>query len=353
MRVGILTGGGDCPGLNAVIRALSLALIEQQGAEILGIERGFLGLIEGHVRPLDAAVVRGIVNEGGSLLGTHNRADPFHYFGAGGSDVSARALETLGRFGVDVLVAIGGDGTMTIAERFSRLGVPVVGVPKTIDNDIAHNERSFGFDSAVAVVAESLGRLETTARSHGRVMIVETMGRFAGWIALEGGLAGGADAILIPERGYRLEALAEQCLKRCADQGYALVCVAEGAREVGGEMVLQSAPGAPVRLGGVGQRLMESLQTQLGAGSSLEIRHTLLGHLQRGGSPTAFDRVLATRFGVQAARMVVEGAFGRMLALQQGRCLSVPLVDVAGHNRQVPEGDELLGVAHDLGVCLG
>jgi len=352
MRVGILTGGGDCPGLNAVIRAVSLALIEQHGAEICGIERGFLGLIEGRVRRLDAAMVRGIVNEGGTLLGTHNRADPFHYFGAGGSDVSARALDTLGREGIDALLAIGGDGTMTIADRFSRLGVPVVGVPKTIDNDIALNERSFGFDSAVAVVAESLGRLETTARSHGRVMIVETMGRNAGWIALEGGLAGGADAILTPERPYRLEALAALCQQRCADQGYALVCVAEGAHELGGELVLQSEAGAPARLGGVGQRLMERLQRQPGM-SSMEIRYTLLGHLQRGGSPTAFDRVLATRFGVQAARMVLGGEFGRMLAFQQGRCLSVPLVDVAGRIRQVPAGDELLDVAHELGVCLG
>ncbi|MDM4765598.1 ATP-dependent 6-phosphofructokinase [Pelomonas sp. SE-A7] len=351
MRVGILTGGGDCPGLNAVIRAVSLALIEQHGAEILGIERGFLGLIEGRVRKLDAAGVRGIVNEGGTLLGTHNRADPFHYFGAGGSDVSARAIETLDRAGVDALIAIGGDGTMTIAERFARLGVPVVGVPKTIDNDVAHNERSFGFDSAVAVVAEALGRLETTARSHGRLMVVETMGRHAGWIALEGGLAGGADAMLLPERPFDPDVLAAHCFDRCSRQGFALVCVAEGAHELGGELVLQSGPGSVERLGGVGQRVTEGLQRRLGG--DLEVRHTLLGHLQRGGNPTAFDRVLATRFGVQAARMVVAGEFGHMVALQEGQCRAVPLIDVAGRMRQIPESHELLIAAHDLGVCLG
>ncbi|MFY8018997.1 MAG: 6-phosphofructokinase, partial [Inhella sp.] len=197
MRVGVLTGGGDCPGLNAVLRAVTLAL--QGEAELIGFERGFWGLVEDKSRPLDAAAVRDLLDEGGTLLGTHNRADPFHWQGR---DASAEALATLARHRIDALIAIGGDGSLTIAERFSRLGVNVVGVPKTIDNDIACNERSFGFDSAVAVVADALARLKTTARSHGRVMLLETMGRDAGWIALEGGLAGGADAILLPEFAF-------------------------------------------------------------------------------------------------------------------------------------------------------
>ncbi|MEJ6000393.1 6-phosphofructokinase [Paucibacter soli] len=354
MHVGILTGGGDCPGLNAVIRAVSLALMHGCGARVSGIERGFLGLLEGRSRPLDEAAVRGIVNVGGTLLGTHNRADPFHYFGANGSDCSGRALDYLGRQGIDSLVVVGGDGTMTIAERFARLGVPVVGVPKTIDNDLALNERSFGFDSAVAVVAEALGRLETTARSHGRVMILETMGRYAGWIALEGGLAGGADAILLPELPYDTERVAAFCRQRMAEQGYALLCVAEGAKPEGGEFSVQQyleASPDPIRLGGIGQRLMHELEPLLG--EQAELRYTLLGHLQRGGHPTAFDRVLATRFGVAAAELVMRGQFGRMVALQGNQCTSVPLADVAGRARQVGLGDELLLRARSLGICLG
>lgn len=354
MHVGILTGGGDCPGLNAVIRAVTLAMIEGCGARITGIERGFLGLIEDRCRPLDAASVRGLVGEGGTLLGTHNRADPFHYFGAGGADCSGRALDTLGRHGIDVLVAIGGDGTMTIAERFARLGVPVVGVPKTIDNDLMCNERSFGFDSAVAVVSEALGRLETTARSHGRVMIVETMGRYAGWIALEGGLAGGADAILLPEHPYQLETLAAFCRRRLDEQGYVLVCAAEGAHGLGEALTVQQTIAGspdPLRLGGIAQRLVHQLEAELGRDT--ELRQTLLGHVQRGGSPTAFDRVLATRFGVAAANLVLKRQYGRMVALQGDRCVDVALADVAGQNRRVPVDHELMLAARDLGVCLG
>ena len=354
MHIGILTGGGDCPGLNAVIRAVTLALIERCGATVTGIERGFLGLLDGRCRSLDAPTVRGLIAEGGTILGTHNRADPFHYFGAGGADCSGHALDFLGRQNIDALVVIGGDGTMTIAERFARLGVPVVGVPKTIDNDLMLNERSFGFDSAVTVVSEALGRLQTTARSHGRLMIVETMGRYAGWIALEGGLAGGADAILIPEQSYQLEQLAAFARQRAHEQGFALLCVAEGAKALGGEWVIQrqldDSPD-PLRLGGIGQRLMGDLEAQLG--NEVEIRCTLLGHLQRGGSPTAFDRVLATRFGVAAAGLVMRGQFGRMVALQGDRCVDVGLGEVAGQNRCVPLNHERLQVARELGVFLG
>jgi len=356
MHVGILTGGGDCPGLNAVIRAVTLALIQGCGARVSGIERGFMGLMEGRSRPLNEASVRGLVNMGGTFLGTHNKANPFKYFGAGGADCSAQAVSFLKSQGIDALVAIGGDGTMTIADKFCKLGVPVVGVPKTIDNDLALNDRSFGFDSAVAVVAESLGRLETTARSHGRVMILETMGRYSGWIALEGGLAGGADAILLPEQPYNLDNLVALCEQREREQGYTLICVAEGAKELGGEQVVQQiiadSPD-PLRLGGVGQQLMNRLGDKLAHLPEIELRHTLLGHLQRGGSPTPFDRVLATRFGVAAANMVMRGNFGRMVALQGDACKDVALSDVAGRNRVVPLDHELMAAARSLGVCLG
>ncbi|WP_119154489.1 6-phosphofructokinase [Caldimonas tepidiphila] len=352
MHVGVLTGGGDCPGLNAVIRVVTKALINECGARVTGIERGFLGLVERRVRPLDARAVGGILGQGGTILGTHNRADPFRWFGAGGADVSAQVLDYLRELGLDALVAIGGDGTMAIAHRFSQLGVPVVGVPKTIDNDLMHNDRSFGFDSAVAVVTDAIERLETTARSHGRVMIVETMGRYAGWIALEAGIAGGADAILIPEIPYELDALVALCREREQAQGYTIVCVAEGAKPAGGTLTVQArladSPD-PLRLGGVGQVLRAQLEQHL----SSEVRATLLGHVQRGGAPTAFDRVLATRFGHAAARLVQRGEFGRMVTLQGADCVSVPLAQVAGLNRCVPIDHPLLDTARSLGVSLG
>jgi len=234
----------------------------------------------------------------------------------------------------------------------------VVGVPKTIDNDLELNERSFGFDSAASVVADALGRLKTTAQSHGRVMVVETMGRYAGWIALDGGLAGGADAILMPELAYEPEALASFCAQRAAEQGFALVCVAEGAKLRTGDWVVQrhlaNSPD-PLRLGGIGQRVTAEIEALLGAqdGESMEVRYTLLGHLQRGGSPTTFDRVLATRFGVAAADLVLRRQYGRMVALQGDRCTDVALSDVAGRHRQVPLDHELLFAARQLGVFLG
>jgi len=351
MHVGILTGGGDCPGLNAVIRTVTLALL-RQGARVTGIERGFLGLLDRRVRPLDEAAVHGILAVGGTILGTHNRCDPFRYFGADGADVSDHAIAFARELGLDALVAIGGDGTMDIAHRFVLKGLRVVGVPKTIDNDIAHNDRSFGFDSAVAVVAEALDRLATTARSHGRIMIAETMGRYAGWIALEGGLAGGADLILIPEQPFDVEAVAARCREREAGNGWTLICVAEGAHAKGGALTVRETVADspdPLRLGGVGQWLQQQLQGRVQS----EVRATLLGHVQRGGTPTAFDRVLATRFGVEAARLVVAGQFGRMVALQGADCVSVPIADVAGSNRTVPPEHELLRAARALGVLAG
>ncbi|MCC6249755.1 MAG: ATP-dependent 6-phosphofructokinase [Rubrivivax sp.] len=347
-HIAILTGGGDCPGLNAVIRAVTLALLRECGARITGIERGFHGLVARRVRPLGVADVAGILAEGGTILGTHNRCDPFRWQGA---DCSAQAMAYVRELGIDALVAIGGDGTMEIAERFQQLGLPVVGVPKTIDNDLPATDRCFGFDSAVAVVAEALDRLATTARSHGRVMILETMGRHAGWIALEGGLAGGADAILIPELPFSLEALAERARESEKDGGSLLVCIAEGV-QIDGQAVFRDRvddPAAPLRLGGIAQVLQHRLQPLVGS----EVRSTLLGHVQRGGAPTAFDRVLATRYGVHAAELVAAGRFGRMVALQGDQVTSVALTDIAGRSRPVPAGHELLRAARGTGVLLG
>ncbi len=352
MHIGMLTGGGDCPGLNAVIRAVTLALVHQCGARVTGIRRGFLGLLTQEVVALDGAAVAGILAQGGTILGTHNRCDPFHYFGAGGADVSAAALAYARRLGLDALVVIGGDGTMLIANKLAALGLPVVGVPKTIDNDLCHTDRSFGFDSAVAVVAEALDRLETTARSHGRVMIAETMGRYAGWIALEGGIAGAADVILLPELPFSLDAVAARCRTREANQGYTLICIAEGARQVGGALTAAQTgadSAGPLRLGGVGALLAQQLQPLLHS----EVRATLLGHVQRGGAPTPFDRVLATRFGWHAAELVRAGQFGRMVALQGNSVTSVEMASVAGRNRPVPLDHPLLAAVRGLGVSLG
>ena len=352
MRVGILTGGGDCPGLNAVIRALTKSLVRQCGAELIGIEQGFLGLIERRVRPLDPRAVAGIVATGGTILGTHNRADPFGYFGAGGADVSDAVVAYVRELGLDALVVIGGDGSMAIAHRLSLKGVPIVGCPKTIDNDLEHTDRSFGFDTAVAIVADALERLQTTGQSHGRVMILETMGRYAGWIALEAGLAGGADIILIPELAYDLAEVLRVCREREQRQRFTVIAVAEGALPRGGHMTVQQTLADspdPIRLGGVGIALRNALQPHL----ACEVRTTILGHVQRGGAPTAFDRILATQYGHAAAQLVGSGRFGRMVVLRGAQTDSVPIADVAGRNRCVPPDHALLRAARDTGVSLG
>jgi 6-phosphofructokinase 1 len=350
MHVGVLTGGGDCPGLNAVIRAVTLALHTEAAAQVTGIARGFRGLMSRQARALLPADVAGILAEGGTILGTDNTCDPFH--DPSGADHSAEALTFARELGLDALVAIGGDGSMSIAHRFHQAGLPVVGVPKTIDNDLAHTERTFGFDSAVAVVSEALDRLATTARSHGRVMIAETMGRYAGWIALEGGMAGGADVILLPELPFSLQAVAARCNLRQQQGLSTLVCIAEGAHEQGQGLTSRATVSGspdPVRLGGVAVALQHALQPLVGC----EVRSTVLGHTQRGGSPTAFDRVLATRFGYHAAQLVQRREWGRMVALQADTCTSVPLADVAGRNRLVPLDHSLVRAARGLGVCLG
>jgi 6-phosphofructokinase 1 len=349
MRIALLTGGGDCPGLNAVIRAVTKSLIRQCNAEVWGVEDGMLGLIEQRGRWLSWDDVSGILATGGTVLGTSNSSSPFN---VQGEDRSAQTMAYLRTLGIDALVAIGGDGTMTITHGLTRLGLPVVGVPKTIDNDIHGCERSFGFDTAVATVTDALERVTTTGQSHGRVMIVETMGRYAGWIALEAGLAGAADVILLPEIPYSVEAIAAYCREREARRRHTVICIAEGAKAVGGELTVAGrveVGGDPIRLGGVAHVLRAQLQPHLKS----EVRATVLGHVQRGGSPTPYDRVLATQYGNAAAGLVLQGDFGRMVTLQGGALTSIPIDEVAGKNRGVAADDPLLACARQIGVMLG
>jgi 6-phosphofructokinase 1 len=347
MRIGVLTGGGDCPGLNAVIRAVTKSLIRQCNAEVIGIEDGFQGLVEGRSRPLDWRSVSGILAAGGTILGTSNRANPL------GSPENLKAtLRHAQEWKLDAIVAIGGDGTMAISGGLEKHGLPIVGVPKTIDNDIEHCDRSFGFDTAVAVVTDALERVQTTGQSHGRVMVVETMGRYAGWIALEAGIAGAADVILLPEVDYDVEAVAAVCHERERRQHFTVICIAEGAKPRGGALTverrIEDSPD-PIRLGGVAHALRAQLQPHLAS----EVRATVLGHVQRGGAPTPFDRVLATRFGNEAAHLVQRGEFGRMVTLSGGQLGSVALADVAGRNRRVPPDHPLLACARQIGVSIG
>lgn len=349
LRIGILTGGGDCPGLNAVIRAVTKSLLRQCSAEVVGIVDGFAGLSgpAARTRVLSWEDVSGILMWGGTILGTSNKANPLSSAAA-----TAQALAHVQQLGLDGLVVIGGDGSMAIAHGLAQHGLSIVGVPKTIDNDIMGCERSFGFDTAVATVTEALERIQTTGQSHSRVMIVETMGRYAGWIALEAGLAGAADVILLPEIDYDVNAIAHICREREQRERYTVICMGEGAKPRGGaqtvERLIADSPD-PIRLGGAAHALREQLQPRL----SSEVRATVLGHVQRGGSPTPFDRVLATQFGNQAAQLVMTGQFGRMVTLQEGRLSSIPLADAARQHRNVPLDHPLLQTSRQIGVFLG
>ena len=353
LRVGVLTGGGDAPGLNAVIRAVTKSLILRHDAEVIGVEDGFLGLIERRIRPLAYGDVSGILTLGGTILGTHNKANPFSYFKRGGADVSAEVLKYTRSLGMDALVAIGGDGTMSISAQLQEIGLNIVGVPKTIDNDIVATDRTFGFDTAVSIVTEAIDRLHTTAQSHQRVMIVETMGRYAGWIALHAGVAGGADIILIPEFEYDLDEVVRVCRDRESfGRSFTIIVVAEGARPLGGgltvERHLRDSPD-PIRLGGVGRVLQLALEQHIKS----EVRTTILGHVQRGGTPTPYDRNLASVFGSYAAAMVEEGRFGHMVALQDGRITGVPLETVANKTRRVPTDSPVLQAGLAVGTSFG
>jgi 6-phosphofructokinase 1 len=353
MRIGIMTGGGDCSGLNAVIRAVAKTLLLHHDAEIIGFEEGFLGLIENRWRPLDYRAVSGILDQGGTILGTHNKANPLNYFGADGADVSDQVIANYKALELDGIVVIGGDGTMSIANAMVPKGLKFVGVPKTIDNDLMATDRTFGFDTAVAVATEAIDRLQTTGQSHNRIMILETMGRYAGWIAAEAGLAGGADVVLIPEIPYDLDEVVRVCEAREDRQKFTIIVVAEGAKMRGGKMVVretvEDSPD-PVRLGGIGNFVKAQLEDR---GLDSEIRVTVLGHIQRGGTPTASDRVLGTNYGVCAANLVVEGRWGHMVALQSGELTSVPIGEVADKTRGVPLDSPLVKSAIAVGMSFG
>ncbi len=352
-RVGVLTGGGDCPGLNAVIRAVAKSLMLQHDAEIVGLRDGFQGLIERQVEPLEYTDVSGILTRGGTILGASNKANPFAYYRRGDADVSAEAMRTYRSLGLDALVTIGGDGTMSIAHRLTEMGMNIVGVPKTIDNDLVGTDQTFGFDTAVSIATEAIDRIHTTAQSHHRVMIVETMGRYAGWIALHAGTASGSDVILIPEIEYDIEEIAQVCANREeGGQQFTIIAIAEGAKPRGGEMAvrerIEDSPD-PLRLGGIGNMLAHELKQKVDSA----VRTTILGHVQRGGSPTAYDRNLSTSFGAMAAKLVASETFGRMVAYQDGDFTSVPLHEVANKTRTVPLDDHLLQSALTLGTSFG
>ncbi len=359
-RVGILTGGGDCSGLNAVIRAVTRAAIIGHNTTVVGIEGGFEGLINGHWEELTVKSTRDILTQGGTILGTTNKGNPFEFreiMGDGSikvSDYSDRAVETYRKLGLDCLFVVGGEGTLEIGYRFFKKGIPAIGIPKTIDNDLDKTDYTFGFQTAVEVASEALDRLQTTGRSHQRVMILEVMGRTAGWIALESGISGGAHIILVPEIPYNIDRVVEKIQYRAkGGSPFSIIMVAEGAREEGGDVITQASAstrlqGVP-QLGGVGQYLADQIKKRI----DLEVRCTVLGHIQRGGSPCAFDRVLGTRLGSFAVQAAAEGSFGTMVALDTPRITLVPLSELAGKVRTVPADSQLIQCAESIGISMG
>jgi 6-phosphofructokinase 1 len=356
-RIGLLTGGGDCPGLNAVIRAVVLSATRSHGWEVIGIRDGFDGLLHDRTQPLDIEDVRGILTQGGTILGTTNRGNPFAWpVERDGRvevvDTSHTVLERLAALQVRALLVIGGDGTLRIAHALHEMGAPVVGIPKTIDNDIAATDVTFGFDTARVTATEAIDKLHSTAESHHRVMVVETMGRNAGWIALESGIAGGANSVLIPEIPFRLETVTAAIEDRARrGRPFSIVVVAEGAHPVGGAQVYQEAggPGRLPRLGGIGQRVADAIADA----TDRETRCTVLGHLQRGGSPTPFDRLLATRFGVQAVECAANGRLGQMVALRGTLVVAVPIAEAIAEPKRVRPDSELVRTARELGISMG
>jgi 6-phosphofructokinase 1 len=354
-RIGVLTGGGDAPGLNAVIRAVVKAATTCH-CDVIGLEDSFDGLIErDRWRRLAPRDVTGILRVGGTILGTTNRGNPFAYpveTTGGTRDYSERCVEMFRELGLDALIVIGGDGTLAIAHQFHQRGIPIVGVPKTIDNDIVETTNTFGFDSAVACATEAIDRLHTTAESHHRVMVVEVMGRYAGWIALYAGVAGGADVILLPEIPFTLENVARHIKARDAyGARFSIVVVAEGAVPVGGKRSLlkEGTPAVAERLGGIGAEVALGIESLTGK----ETRYVVLGHLQRGGAPTSFDRVLATRFGARAVELVMSKTFGHMVAFDPPDIVSVPLEKVVGRIRKVPPDFDVVRAARAIGISLG
>ncbi len=355
-----MSGGGDCPGLNAVIRAVTKTAITDFGAEVFGIEAGFLGLIEDRIRRLTYDDVSNILDLGGTILGASNKSDPGSFcvgFDEQGQpileDVSDRVIRHAQAQGLDVIISIGGDGTMTGAASLAERGLRFVGAPKTIDNDLVGTEITFGFSTAVETATDALDRIRTTASSHSRVMLVEMMGRNAGWLTLSAGVASGADVILIPEVPYSLDVLADRCLARSRKgRAYTLIAVAEGARPIGGDMVVDRVVADspdPLRLGGVSQVLCH----QLAERTRLECRATILGHVQRGGRPCPYDRILGTQFGHHAVRLATTGRYNELVVMQRGEITSIPLAQAAGRQRTVWPDHPLVAAARSTGASFG
>lgn len=357
-KIAILTGGGDCPGINAVIRAVAKKAIIENGLEIIGIEDGYEGIVHNHYRKLKYNDVSGIITLGGTILGTSNIANPYRYaIKKNGQiefeDVSKTAIANLEKLEVNCLVCIGGDGTLSIAHNLFRDGVSVVGIPKTIDNDLRGTDITFGFDSAVRVATEAIDKIHSTAQSHHRVMVIEVMGRNAGWIALHAGVAGGGDIILIPEIPYDINIIAEKVMERNkSGKRFSIIVVSEGAREKDGNCVVQriiKESTDPIRYGGIGFVLGAKIEEITG----IETRAVVLGHLQRGGVPTPFDRVLATKLGAKAVDMINQQKYGYMVGIKCNEAVEVPLEDVARGQRKVPTDDPLIAVAKSVGTCFG
>jgi phosphofructokinase-like protein len=354
-RIGVLTSGGDCPGLNAVLRGVALAA-EKLDLELVGFKDGFEGLLPtGEHTVLDRRSTSGIMPRGGTIIGTTNRGHFVAKVGAGdrvevAPKIISAAQKHLQDLCVEALIVIGGDGSMTTALQLQDAGINCIGVPKTIDNDLAATAMTFGFDSAVATVMDALDRLHTTATSHKRVMILEVMGRHAGWIALHGGLAGGAHIILIPEIPFDYDKIGE-ALKRREVRGsiYSLVVVAEGACPAHGQAVMRPSESGEYRFGGIGSVVAAEIAARTGR----ETRCTVLGHLQRGGAPTALDRILGTRFGVKAVKMIHEGQFGSMVSYQNYQVRHVPIADAVNRLRLVPPHGELVQTARDVEISFG
>lgn len=357
-KIGVLTGGGDCPGLNAVIRAVTKSAIREHGMEVVGLINGFSGLIKRDYRMLTEKEVSGILPRGGTILGTTNRDNPFNYpVEVNGEiimqDVSDQAIQIMKELGIEALAIIGGDGSLAIAHEFEKKGVPVVGIPKTIDNDLSATDLTFGFDTALTTACEAIDKLHTTAESHHRVMVLEVMGRYAGWIALHAGVSGGADVILIPEIPFSIENVCNKVRER-ANRGkkFSIVVVAEGAVPEGGEMVVQRVVEGspdPIRLGGVGNQVASAVELC----SGMESRVTVLGHLQRGGSPTPFDRILGTRYGVKAVELLAKGQFGQMVALKGTEIESVSLAEAVSKQKHVDPNSDFVKAAKAVGISFG
>jgi 6-phosphofructokinase 1 len=356
-RIGILTGGGDCPGLNAVIRGVTKPA-QDYGMSVYGILDGFEGLVEGRAKELNDSDVSGILARGGTVLGSSNKGDPFHWPVEKGDrieilDKSEAAVKNYKTWNLDALIAIGGDGTMHICNKLSKMGLNIIGVPKTIDNDLDATDVTFGHDSAVYVVMMALDRLHTTASSHHRVIVCEVMGRYAGWIALNGGIAGGADIILIPEIPFSWQKVYDKIQQRqLMGKKFSLVCVAEGAKAQHEEMVVKGRDTKrtdPVQLGGIGEVVAKKIEENTGR----ETRVTVLGHLQRGGSPTPFDRILSTKFGAFAIELASNGKFGRMVALKGNEIKSVKLEEAIGKQKLVQPNNQAVFAAKSIGISFG